>query len=197
MCQARIKQEKLKNEDELQSYFVRRVERCVNAQGRTLIGWDEILEGGLAPNATVMSWRGIKGGVAAAKAGHDVNMTPTSHCYLDYSQAKAGEPRGIGGFVPLQQVYSFEPVPPGIPADKVKHVLGAGGNLWSEFFPNYAHVQYMAYPRACAIAEVTWSDAKGKNWEHFRTRLEAHLGRLKAQGVKYRTPKPGDPGYGQ
>ena len=149
-CQARIKQEGLKNEHELQSYFVQRIERFINAQGRTLIGWDEILEGGLAPNATVMSWRNVESGVVAASAGHDVVMTPTSHCYLDYYQAKTGEPRGIGGFLPLAKVYGFEPLPPDVPADKAKHILGAGGNLWSEFFPNYAHVQYMAYPRACA-----------------------------------------------
>jgi hexosaminidase len=195
-CQARIKQEGLKNEHELQSYFVKRIERFINAQGRTLIGWDEILEGGLAPNATVMSWRTIESGVVAASAGHDVVMTPTSHCYLDYYQGKTGEPRGIGGFLPLVRVYGFEPLPAGLPADKAKHFLGAGGNLWSEFFPNYAQVQYMAYPRACAVAEVTWTEPKRKDWEDFKRRLETQLERLKAQGVRYRAPrKPTDPGY--
>ena len=194
-CQARIKQQGLKNEHELQSYFVKRIEKFINSQGRTLIGWDEILEGGLAPNATVMSWRNVEAGVIAAGAGHDVVMTPTSHCYLDYLQAKTGEPKGIGGFLPLKQVYSFEPLPPGVPADKARHILGAGGNLWSEFFPNYAHVQYMAYPRACAIAELTWTTPKQKSWDDFRRRLETQFERLKAQGVKYRAPKKGDPGY--
>ncbi len=195
-CQARIKQEGLKNEHELQSYFVKRIERFINSRGRTLIGWDEILEGGLAPNATVMSWRNVESGVVAAGAGHDVVMTPTSHCYFDYYQAKTGEPRGIGGLLPLVKVYSFEPLPPGLAADKAKHILGAGGNLWSEFFPNYAQVQYMAYPRACAMAEVTWTAPKRKDWEDFKRRLDTHLERLKAQGVNYRAPKkPGDPGY--
>ena len=190
LCQARIKQEHLEDEKDLQSYFIKRIERFINSQGRTLIGWDEILEGGLAPNATVMSWRGMDGGIAAANAGHDVVMTPTSHCYFDYLQAKEGEPRGIGGFLPLEQVYSFEPVPQAIPADKAKHILGTGGNLWSEFFPNYAHVQYMAYPRACALAEVAWTSPERKKWEDFEKRLDRHLQRLKVQGVHYRQPRP-------
>jgi hexosaminidase len=194
-CQARIKQQGLKNEHELQSYFVKRMERFINARGRTLIGWDEILEGGLAPNATVMSWRGIEGGVTAAKAGHDVVMTPTSHCYLDYYQAQTGEPRGIGGLLPLARVYGYDPLPPGLPADKALHVLGAGGNLWSEFFPNYAQVQYMAYPRACAIAELTWTDPEQKNWEDFKRRLQAQLQRLNVQGVQYRRPRKDDVGW--
>jgi hexosaminidase len=191
-CQARMKQQGLKNENELQSYFIRRLEKFLNAHNRTLIGWDEILEGGLAPNATVMSWRGIDGGIAAAKAGHDVVMTPTSHCYFDYLQAKSGEPVGIGGFLPLNLVYSFEPIPAAITGDKAKHILGAGGNLWTEFVANYRHAQYMAYPRACAMAELTWSDPKQKNWADFRKRLDSQLLRLKAQGVNYRQPRPDD-----
>jgi len=195
-CQARIKQEGLQDEHELQSYFVKRIERFINSQNRTLIGWDEILEGGLAPNATVMSWRNVESAVAAATAGHDVVMTPTSHCYLDYYQAKTGEPKAIGGFLPLKRVYDYEPLPPRLPADKAKHILGAGGNLWSEFFPNYAHVQYMTFPRACAIAEITWSDPKQKSWDDFKQRLETQLQRLQAQGVRYRAPVKGsDPGY--
>jgi hexosaminidase len=196
-CQARIRQEGLKNTNELQSYFVKRIERFVNDQGRTLIGWDEILEGGLAPNAVVMSWRGVQGGIAAANAGHDVVMTPTSHCYLDYLQAKTGEPKGIGGFLPLEMVYSFEPIPPSLAADRVKHILGAGGCLWTEFVPNYAHAQYMTYPRACALAEVTWTDPKLKKWEDFRNRLDTHLQRLKAQGVNYRRPRQTDNAAGK
>jgi hexosaminidase len=185
-CQARIRQEKLAGENELQSWFIRRIEKFLNARGRTLIGWDEILEGGLAPNAAVMSWRGMGGGIAAANSGHDVVMTPTSHCYFDYYQAKNGEPKAIGGLLPLEKVYSFEPVPPSLAADKIKHILGAGGNLWSEYLPNYAMVQYMAYPRACAMAEVAWSDPNSRKWEDFSRRLASHLQRLKAQGVNYR-----------
>ncbi len=133
--------------------------------------------------------------MTAAKAGHDVIMTPTSHCYLDYYQAKDGEPRGIGGFLPLAQVYGYDPLPPGLPADKAQHVLGAGGNLWSEFFPNYAQVQYMAYPRACAIAELTWTDVRQKNWDDFKRRIHAQLERLMVQDVHYRTPKKEDAGW--
>ena len=192
-CQARIQKEGLKDENELQSYFIRRIEKFLNAHDRTLIGWDEILEGGLAPNATVMSWRGIKGGVAAAKADHDVIMTPTSNCYFDYYQAKTGEPKAIGGFLPLGKVYNFEPVAADIPADKVQHVLGAAGNLWSEYFPNYRHVQYMAYPRGCAMAEVTWTDPKLKDWDDFQKRLETQLKRLSAQGVNFRPLRPSTP----
>jgi hexosaminidase len=187
-CQARMKQEGLQNANELQSYFVKRIERVVNGQGKTMIGWDEILEGGLAPNAVVMSWRGIEGGVSAANAGHDVVMTPTSHCYFDFSQAKEGEPESIGSLITLETVYGFDPMPLGISADKKKHVLGAGGNLWSEFFPNYAHVQYMTYPRACALAEATWTDPKLKRLEDFKSRLDVHLKRLEGQGVNYRRP---------
>ncbi len=185
-CQARMRREGLKDEKQLQSYFTRRLEKFLNDRKRTLIGWDEILEGGLAPNATVMSWRGIEGGIAAANAGHDVVMTPVTHCYFDYRQAATGEPRAIGGFLPLKTVYSFEPVPPALAADKARHILGGGGNLWTEFFPNYAHVQYMAYPRACAMAEATWSDAKQKSWDDFCRRLQVHLKRLKAEGVNFR-----------
>lgn len=191
-CQARIRKEGLKNENELESYFIRRLEKFLNAHHRTLIGWDEILEGGLAPNATVMSWRGLEGGIAAAEAGHDVVMTPMSHCYFDYYQAKGAEPRAIGGFLPLSLVYSYEPIPAMLAGDKAKHVLGAGGNLWTEFVPNYAHAQYMTYPRACAMAEVNWTDPQQKNWDDFRSRLDTHLQRLKAQGVNYRQPRQTD-----
>jgi hexosaminidase len=187
-CQARIQKEGLKDANELQSYFVKRIEKFINSKGKTIIGWDEILEGGLAPNAAVMSWRGVDGGIAAANADHDVVMTPTSHCYFDYYQAKEGEPKAIGGFLPLEMVYGFEPVPAALSAEKAKHILGVGGNLWSEFFPNYRHVQYMAFPRACALAEVSWTDPKLKDWGAFQRRLATHLERLKAEGVNYRQP---------
>jgi hexosaminidase len=196
-CQARIEKEELKDAKELQSYFIRRIEKFVNAHGRTVIGWDEILEGGLAPNATVMAWRKNGSlGIPAVKSDHEIVMTPTASCYLDYRQAKTGEPKAIGGdkappanVVPLEKVYAFEPLSAEIPADKAKFVLGADGNLWSEYFPNYAHLQYMAYPRACAMAEVTWTEAKQKDMEDFLTRLETHLQRLKAQGANYRAPR--------
>ncbi len=191
-CRARMRQEGLKDENELQSYFIRRIEKFLNARQRTLVGWDEILEGGVAPNAVVMSWRGIEGGIAAAGAGHDVVMTPLSHCYFDFYQAKTGEPRAIGGFLPLETVYAFEPVPAALAADKVHHVLGGGGNLWTEFVPNYAHVQYMVYPRACAMAETLWTEPQQKSWDEFTRRLGTHLQRLKAQAVNYRQPRPTD-----
>jgi hexosaminidase len=188
-CQARMKREGLKNESELQSYLLRRIERFLNAHGRTLIGWDEILAGGVPPNATVMSWRSMEGGVTAANAGHDVVMTPTTNCYFDYPQAKTGEPRGWGNVITLKTVYALEPVPAALPADKVIHILGAGGNMWTEVVPDYTQVQYMVYPRACALAEATWSDPKQKNWRDFRNRLDVQLQRLKAQAVNYRQPR--------
>lgn len=184
-CQARMRAEGLKDEDELQSYFIRRMEKFLNANNRRLIGWDEILEGGLAPNATVMSWRGIKGGIAAALAGHDVVMTPTSHCYFDYYQGKVGQPKAIGGYLPLETVYDFEPIPAELPPDKTHHVLGGGGNLWTEFMPNYGHVQYMTYPRACALAEVLWSPREGRDIEDFKARLKTHTKFMDALGVRY------------
>ena len=197
-CQARMRREGLKNENELQSYFIRRIEKFLNAHHRNLIGWDEILEGGLAPNATVMSWRGIEGGIAAAKAGHDVVMTPLSHCYFDFYQAKTGEPKAPPQqFLPLSVVYSYEPIPLSLDGQQAKHVLGAQGNLWTERVPNYRHAQYMAYPRACAMAELTWSDPQHKNWADFRKRLDSQLLRLKAQGVNYRQPRPDDDAPGK
>lgn len=198
-CQARIQQEGLKDEKELQSYFVRRIEKFLNTHGRALVGWDEIIEGGLAPNATVMAWRNrvFPEVVKAVNSGHDVVMTPTSNCYFDYRQAATGEPPAIGGekpgpgrILPLEKVYAFEPVLEGIAPENAQHVLGAAGNLWSEYFPNYAQVQYMAYPRACAMAELTWTDAKQKDLEDFLKRMDVHLHRLKAEGVNYRQPQP-------
>ncbi len=184
-CEERIRMEGLKGVDELQSYFVRRMEKFINTNGRRLIGWGEILEGGLAPNATVMSWVNMKAGIEAANAGHDVIMTPTSHCYFDLYQAKAGQPKALGGFVPLEQVYTFEPVAPDIAPDKKKHVLGGGGNIWTEFMPNYGHVQFMTYPRACALAETLWSPLETRNWNDFKQRLKLHLARLDKMGVRY------------
>ncbi|MFZ5517663.1 MAG: family 20 glycosylhydrolase [Candidatus Zhuqueibacterota bacterium] len=189
-CQARIKSEGLKDENELQSYFVKRIEKFLNDKGKRLIGWDEILEGGLAPNATVMSWRGMQGGIEAANSGHDVVMTPTSYCYFDYYQASRGEPLAIGGFLPLVKVYEFEPVPDDLEKDKVKHILGAQGNIWTEYIPTPAHAEYMAHPRMAALAEVVWTQKNKKDYEDFQQRLSAHFDRLAAMDIHFRVPTP-------
>ena len=189
-CQARIKQEGLKNEHELQSYFVRRIEKFINSQGRNLIGWSEIREGGLAQNAVVMDW--IGGAVEAASAGHDVIMSPTGFCYLDYYQSTnhATEPKAIGGYLPLSKVYSFEPVPAGLASQYQGHILGGQGNLWTEYVPNFKHAQYMAFPRLCALAEVTWSAPAARNWEDFTRRLTMQFQRFDQLGVNYRKGIP-------
>ncbi len=191
-CQERIKAEGLKGEHELQSYFIRRIEKFVNANGKTLIGWSEIREGGLAKNAALMDW--IGGAVEGASDGHDVVMSPTSHCYLDYAQGKHGEPRSIGGFVPLKKVYDFEPIPAKLKPEFQKHILGAQGNLWTEYIASPGHMEYMAFPRGCAIAEDTWTPAKEKNYEDFRARLANIFAHFDVMGVNYRKlteePKP-------
>jgi hexosaminidase len=188
-CQATIQREGLKDEYELQSYFIHRIEKFLNANGRRLIGWDEILEGGLAPNATVMSWRGSQGGIDAASAGHDVVMTPNTHCYFDYYQSedKASEPPAIGRYLPLETVYTFDPTE-GIPADKHPHVLGGQGNLWTEYLPTAQLVEYMAFPRTTALAERVWSAPDADDYTGFRQRLGTHLQRLDYLGVNYRDP---------
>jgi hexosaminidase len=189
VAQQVMKREGLKDEAELQSYFIRRIERFLSQRGRRLIGWDEILEGGLAPSATVMSWRGEKGGIEAAKSGHDVVMTPTSNLYLDYLQGPpASEPPGIGGFLPLEQVYSYEPVPDELTADEARHVLGAQGNLWTEYIPTREHALYMAWPRAAAVAELTWTPKELRDYADFTRRLGEHYRRLDLLGVPYRLP---------
>jgi len=186
-CQALIKSEGLKNEEELQSWFVRRVEKIVNAKGKTLIGWSEILQGGLAQNATVMDW--IGGGREAASQGHDVVMSPTSHCYLDYCQSRdqASEPRSIGGFLPLKKTYALEPVPANLAPEMQKHILGPQGNIWTEYIPNIKHVEYMAFPRAAALAEVGWSPKEARNLDDFKRRLKTNEQRLDRLGVNYRS----------
>ena len=183
-CQARIKKENLKDEAELQSYFIHRVEKIVNSKGKRMIGWDEILEGGLAPDATVMVWRNMDAGVASIKAGHDVIMTPTSHCYFDYYQADPEfEPEAIGGFNSLKNVYNFNPTPPGLTKEEEKHILGTQGNLWSEFLPNEKQVEYMAFPRLLAIAEVGWTKPSRRDYESFIKRVEQHKRLLAAMGI--------------
>ena len=190
VAQEVISREGLADEDELQSYFIKRIESFLQAQGRRLIGWDEILEGGLAPDATVMSWRGMEGGIEAAREGHDVIMTPTSHCYFDYYQADPEqEPLAIRGLTPLEKVYSFEPVPEMLSAEDAEHILGAQGNVWTEYMATTDYVEYMVFPRMLALSEVVWSPADLRNWEDFVQRLPDHLRHLDALGVNYRQPE--------
>jgi hexosaminidase len=185
-CQARIKAEGLEDEKELQSYFVRRIEKVLNAMGKRLVGWDEILEGGLAPQATVMSWRGTDGGIEAAKAGHDVVMTPTSHCYFDYYQGDpAHEPLAIGGYLPLSMVYTFEPVPEVLTEAEASHILGGQANLWTEYIPHGDHAEYMALPRLAALAEAVWSPKERRDWDDFAVRLGGLFARYEADGLNY------------
>lgn len=177
-CQDLIKKLKLKDEHELQSYFITRIEKFVNSKKRAIIGWDEILEGGVAPNATVMSWRGTNGGIEAAKQKHNVIMTPNTYYYLDYYQANpAKEPLAIGGYLPIEKVYEYDPGA-GFSPEEQKYILGVQGNVWTEYMPTPAQVEYMTFPRATAISEVAWVPSGGKNFEDFATRLKEHLKRL-------------------
>ena len=179
-CQAKIKKEGLKDENGLQSYFIHRIETFLNSKGRKIIGWDEILDGGLAPNATVMSWRGTRGGIAAAKAGHDVIMTPGATCYFDHYQADpVSEPVSIGGYLPLSMVYNYEPVPVELTTIEAKHIWGAQANLWTEYISTTEHAEYMAFPRVSAMAEVLWSNKTNCNWDSFRKRMDTEYERYK------------------
>lgn len=184
LCQKRMRTEHLKDEKELQSYFVKRIERFLTDRGRKLIGWDEILEGGLAPGATVMSWRGERGGIEAVRSGHDVIMTPGTYCYFDSYQAEpASQPYAIGGFLPYLKVYSYHPVPEGLSAGEARHILGAQANLWTEYISSPEHVEYMVYPRALALAEAVWSPEEKKEKEDFKRRVQSHLRLLLQKGV--------------
>ncbi|HCE18381.1 MAG TPA: beta-N-acetylhexosaminidase [Anaerolinea thermolimosa] len=193
-AQARMRELGLKNEDELQSWFIRRIDRFLTEQGRRLIGWDEILEGGLAENAAVMSWRGEEGGIAAANAGHDVVMAPYTFTYLDYYQSedRAREPLAIGGYLPLEKVYLYDPLPAAIAPDRVHHVLGTQAQLWTEYIATPQHCQYMAFPRLCALAETAWLPPEQKDLADFKRRLRTHLRRLDVLGVAYRRPEDPD-----
>ncbi len=180
-CQELIRKNKLKDEHELQSYFIRRMETFLNSKGRSIIGWDEILEGGLAPNATVMSWRGTEGGIAAAKQKHNVIMTPGGTCYIDkYQGNPATEPLAIGGYLPLDQVYAYEPMPTELAPAEQKYIMGVQGNLWTEYISTPEQVEYMVFPRAIALAEIGWMQAGPHNFEDFAQRLKNHLPRLKS-----------------
>jgi hexosaminidase len=180
-CKEFMAKNNLKDTHELQSYFVKRVEKIVNSKGKTLLGWDEILEGGLAPNATVMSWRGLAGGIEAAKQKHEVVMSPTTFAYIDYTQGDPTVELPIYASLSLRKTYEFEPVPDGVES---KYILGGQGNLWSEQTQNYRHATYMAFPRAFAIAETVWSPKTAKNYPDFVKRTETHFDRFDAQKVK-------------
>jgi len=173
-----MKKNGMKDSHELQSYFVKRVEKIIRSKGKKMIGWDEILEGGLAEGAAVMSWRGIKGGIEAAKLGHNVVMSPTTHVYLDYTQGDHSVENKIYADLSLEKVYSFEPIPEGIDA---KYILGGQGNLWTEVIPTLQYAYYMTYPRAFAISETFWSPKEHKNWESFIDRTEVHFDRFETQ----------------
>jgi hexosaminidase len=190
--QERIRELGVKDEHELQSWFIRRMDAYLTKAGRRLVGWDEILEGGLAPGATVMSWRGATGGIEAARAGHDVVMAPTSHTYLDYYQSRntTSEPLAIGGFLPLETVYAFEPVPAELEPQFRQHVLGAQAQVWTEYMKGPKHVEYMAFPRLTALAEVVWSQPSRRNYGDFLVRLDEHLRRLAILDVAYRPLGP-------
>jgi hexosaminidase len=185
-CQKRIKSEGLKNSGELQSYFITRIEKFINSKDRILLGWDEILEGGLPPKATVMSWRGTQGGIDAAKQGHDVVMTPGQPCYFDHYQGpKDEEPLAIGGFNPLQKVYEYNPIPAELDSEAAKHILGAQANLWTEYVSTFKHAQYMTFPRVAAMAEVLWSQKEVRNWDDFYRRIQLYTKRYDQMGINY------------
>ncbi len=192
-CQAKIRELGLKAdanhtaEERLQSYIISYAEKFLNGKGRQIIGWDEILEGGLAPNATVHSWRGIEGGIEAARQGHDVIMSPTSYLYFDYYQTKdtADEPDAIGGYVPVERVYGFNPLPEQLTADEARHIIGVQANLWTEYIPTYAQVEYMELPRMAALAEVQWMQPEKKDYADFKQRLPQLVKHYDRAGYNY------------
>jgi hexosaminidase len=185
-CQTRMQSEGFKDEEELQSYFIKRIEKFLISKNKKMIGWDEILEGGLAPEATVMSWRGIEGGIAAARQGHDVVMTPNVFCYFDYYQGNAElETHAIGRYLPLSKVYAFEPIPDSLTADEATHILGAQGSVWTEYISTDEHAQYMTLPRMAAMAEVVWSSKEERNWQDFTSRVENLMGHYEVHGWNY------------
>ena len=184
-CQQRMKDNNLKDEHELQSYFIQRMEKYLNSKGKTLIGWDEILEGGLAPNAMVMSWRGEAGGIAAAKEKHKVIMTPGNPVYFDHSQTKQEDSVTIGGYNPIEKVYAYEPVPKELSAEESKYVLGAQANIWTEYMKNTQKVEYMLFPRISALSEVLWSPKDKKNWDDFVIRMKTQVKRYDLMGINY------------
>ncbi len=183
LCRKRMSDEKLKDKNELQSYLIHRVERFLNSKGRKLLGWDEILDGGLAPNATVMSWRGVEGGLKAIEAGHKAIMTPGEFCYIDsYQDAPDTQPEAIGGYLPLEKIYSYNPIPENLSEEKTDLIYGVQANLWSEYIPTERDVERMVYPRLLALAEVAWSDPSHKDFIDFRKRAFKAVDFLKSKG---------------
>ena len=187
-CQQLIKDKQLKDEHGLQSYFIQRIEKHLNSKGKQIIGWDEILEGGLAPNATVMSWRGEKGGIEAAKQKHNVIMTPGEWVYFDHSQNKPEDSVTIGGFTNLEKVYGYEPIPKDIAKDEEKYVLGAQANLWTEYINNTGKAEYMIFPRLSALSEVLWSSKDSRNWNDFQNRMQTQYQRYNLLKINYNKP---------
>jgi hexosaminidase len=184
-CQKRIKQEGLKDEHQLQSYFITRMEKYINSKGKNIIGWDEILEGGLAPNATVMSWRGEDGGIQAAKQNHNVIMTPGGWMYFDHNQSSNEDSVTFGGFTPLEKVYNYEPIPAALNAEQAKYILGAQGNVWREYMTNNKKTEYMIFPRMSALSEVLWSPKEKRNWTDFERRIPVIFERYQSWGANY------------
>jgi hexosaminidase len=184
-CQKLIREKDLKDEHGLQSYFIGRIEKYLNSKGKQIIGWDEILEGGLAPNATVMSWRGEKGGIEAAKQKHNVIMTPGGWMYFDHTQTRNEDSVTIGGYTTVQKVYSYEPIPAELSADDAKYVLGAQANVWTEYMRYPSKVEYMIFPRMSALSEVLWSAKDARNWPDFEKRMSGELKRYNWWGVNY------------
>ncbi len=188
-CQALKAELQLKDEDELQSYAIKQMDEYLQSKGRKLIGWDEILEGGLTKGATVMSWRGEEGGVNAANMGHDVIMTPSNYLYFDsYQTDPRTQPEANGGYLTLDKVYAYNPIPKGLEKDKEKHILGAQANLWTEYMPTFQHVEYMAFPRALALAEVNWTKQEARSWPDFKKRLQDHYKILQRLEINYYRP---------
>jgi len=185
-CRLRIKSEKLKDESELQGYFMKRVEKILAVHDKKMIGWDEILQSGLPRTAAVMAWRDVKYGLEAVRTGHKAVMCPMSHCYFDFYQAKENEPKAIGGFLPLEKVYEFEPLPQALSETESRRILGGQGNVWTEYMPDFKHVEYMAVPRLCALAEKLWSSGEAGDFENFKRRLGHHYRRLDSLSVNYR-----------
>ena len=185
-CQALMKEKGMKNVDELQSYMIHRAEEFLNSKDRKLIGWDEILEGGLAPEATVMSWRGEDGGIKSARMGHDVVMTPGNYMYLDFYQADPKtQPYAIGGYTPIKKVYSYDPVPvDSLTAEECRHILGVQANTWTEYIQTPEHLEYMMFPRALAVAEIGWTPQELRTWEDFKPRMNAHISKLQGMGIR-------------
>ncbi len=191
-CQQRIKDNNLKDEHGLQSYFIQRMEKYINTTGKKIIGWDEILEGGLAPNATVMSWRGEEGGIEAAKQKHNVIMTPGTYVYFDHAQKRKDDSLTIGGYLNMETVYGYNPEPVQLDENQHQYIIGAQANLWTEYIANFSKLQYMLFPRMAALSEVLWSPQSARSWPDFQRRLPGQLKRYEKWGIKYSKAPYGD-----